>query len=119
MTTYPLTIPLTLRRSHHQPRQIDEYGNPIDTPSPVAFTDEEILVFAIVQGGTEPTTATHPERIRSDLTIYPHISSGITENDRILWNNQEYEVIEPPGNWNSSPWFQPGLVEVHCNAIQG
>lgn len=110
---YPLTVPLVIERRTEAGR--DEYGDPL----PEVFASEDAMVFAVVVGGEEPVTATMPERVRYDLTVFAPTELAISARDRVVYRGAVYEVDGDPGCWDDNPWWSPGLVSVRCNRLEG
>ena len=112
MTAYPCTVPIRLHR--FAPGGIDAYGNP--KPE---FTVEDALVFGVALGGEPMVTASHPESVRFDATIFAPVGLSVQDRDRVEYAGVLYEVAEPPGCWDANPWFSPGLVQCQCRRIEG
>lgn len=110
---YPLTVSLKLSRPGEP--SVDRYGN----PTPGGWETEQVLVFAVVEGGEDTPLAAQPDRVRYDLTVYAPADLEITTSDRIEWAGGTYEVVGPPGNWDANPWWEPGLTRVYANLIEG
>lgn len=109
---YPLSVLVELGRRRRG--GVDDYGDPID-----GYDWSELMVFAVVEGGDEPATARQPERVRYDLTVYAPSAAGITAEDRVRWRGAEYELDGPPGDWDTNPWWPPGIVVCRCNLVKG
>lgn len=109
---FPCTIPVTVHR--HEDGAEDPYGNPLHR-----YTKDKVMVFAVQKGGTPAVTASHPEAAEFDAVVYAPVEAGITDRDRIEVDGMVYELAAPPGNWDSNPWFSPGLVECRCKRMEG
>lgn len=111
-TEYPLTVPITLHR--RTATKVDEYGYPVG-----GYTTEQILVFGVVVGGEDIPTQVNHDAVRYDLTVFAPVEANVSDRDRFQWAGLTYEVDGPPGDWNTNPWFKPGLVQCRCNKIEG
>lgn len=112
-TEWPLTVPVVLMR--RVGGGVDEYGDPL----PERFSEENVMVFGVAVGGDEPVTATRPERVRHDLTVYAPTSLQVGARDRIRHRGEVFEVDGPPGDWDENPWWSPGLAQIRCNRLEG
>lgn len=110
---YPCRVPVVLKRYQHGGR--DAYGNPRAGYS----APETVNVFAVVVGGTEDPTQTHPEAAEHTVRVYAPAELKISDRDRIEYQSNSYEVDGLPGDWDANPWWSPGLVEVRCKEVLG
>lgn len=110
---YPCNVELAVRRYQHG--ALDAYGN----PRAGYGAPETAKVFAVVVGGAEDPTQTHPEAAEHTLKVYAPASLNIGDRDRIVYQGSSFEVDGRPGDWDANPWWSPGLVEVRCKEVLG
>lgn len=95
--------------------QVDAFGDEIETTG----SPEEIAVFGwYLGGGVEGRPDGHVYQVEWDATLYAPVSAEIRAGDRIrIPRVGEFLLVGEPSDWESNPWFSPGLVEVRLKKV--
>lgn len=73
-----------------------------------------------VTGGVERGEDGHLNQVSWDVVLYAPASLAVDAADRfILPGLGLFEVTDSAGNWDTGPWWVPGMSEVRLKKISG
>lgn len=92
-------------------------GDPV--PGHTAPVTVRVVGWAVT-GGAERSEDGHINQVSWDAVLYAPASLAVDAQDRFLLPGLgTFEVTDTAGNWDTGPWWVPGMSEVHLKRISG
>lgn len=108
---YPLTVPVVrIRRTVGPP---DDLGN--DT---TLEETETVLVFAWAQVSPQEPVVYGHDRLQVDVQLYAGLGDFLPDDAVRLDAGPVFEVVGEAQNYDSNPWWKPGVEVVNLRRVQ-